>query len=70
MRGAIPPLAKYDYVAWCSVKSQGQFYLYLTLQCMQGQLLEGSFRTLHSHPLPLTLFSCAEDDHAISSAQL
>jgi hypothetical protein len=29
MSGAIPPLPQYAPVAWCAVKAQGQFYLYL-----------------------------------------
>jgi hypothetical protein len=29
MRGAISPLPQYTFMAWCSVKAQGQFYLYL-----------------------------------------
>jgi len=28
---AIPPLPQYAFVAWCSVKAQGQLYLYLVL---------------------------------------
>jgi hypothetical protein len=32
MRGAIPPLPQYAFMAWCSVKkSQGHVYLYLYL---------------------------------------
>jgi hypothetical protein len=33
MRGAIPPLPQYSFMAWCSVKkkAQGQLYLYLYL---------------------------------------
>jgi len=27
---AIPPLSQYAFMGWCSVKSQGQLYLYLT----------------------------------------
>jgi hypothetical protein len=27
MRGAIPPLSQYVFMAWCSVKAQGQLYL-------------------------------------------
>jgi hypothetical protein len=27
MCGAIPPLPQYAFMAWCSVKAQGQFYL-------------------------------------------
>jgi len=27
MRGAIPPLPQYAFMAWCSVKAQGQLYL-------------------------------------------
>jgi len=30
MRGAIPPLLQYTFMARCSVKAQGQLYLYLT----------------------------------------
>jgi len=29
MRGAMPPLPKYAFMAWCSVKAEGQLYLYL-----------------------------------------
>jgi len=31
MRGSIPPLPQYNYMAWCSVKkkAQGQLYIYL-----------------------------------------
>jgi hypothetical protein len=31
MREAIPPLLQYAFMAWCSVKAQGQIYLYLYL---------------------------------------
>jgi hypothetical protein len=30
MRGAISPLPQYAFMAWCSVKAQGQLYIYLT----------------------------------------
>jgi len=30
MRGDIPTLPRYAFMAWCSVKAQGQIYLYLT----------------------------------------
>jgi hypothetical protein len=33
MRGAIPPLLQYAFMAWCSVKTQRHFYSYLTLTC-------------------------------------
>jgi hypothetical protein len=29
MSGAIPPLPQYAFMVWCSVKGQGQVYLYL-----------------------------------------
>jgi hypothetical protein len=29
MSGAIPQLPQYAFMAWCSVKAQGQLYLYL-----------------------------------------
>jgi len=31
MRGAIPPLPQYAFMAWSLVKAQGQLYLYLYL---------------------------------------
>jgi hypothetical protein len=30
MRGVIPRLPRYAFMAWCLVKTQGQLYLYLT----------------------------------------
>jgi hypothetical protein len=32
MRGAIPPLPQYALMMWCSVKAQGQHYLYFNLR--------------------------------------
>jgi hypothetical protein len=32
MSGAIIPLPQYAFMAWCSVKEQGQLYLYLTFE--------------------------------------
>jgi len=29
MSGSIPPLHQYSLMTWCSVKAQGQLYLYL-----------------------------------------
>jgi hypothetical protein len=29
MSGATPPLPQYALMAWCSVKAQGQLYIYL-----------------------------------------
>jgi hypothetical protein len=29
MGGAIPPLPQYALIAWCSVKAQGQLYLFI-----------------------------------------
>jgi hypothetical protein len=34
MSGAIPPLPHYAFMAWCSVKAQGQFFLYLCLRSL------------------------------------
>jgi len=30
MSGAVPPLPQYAFMAWCSVKAQGQLYLKCT----------------------------------------
>jgi hypothetical protein len=49
MRGAIPPLPQYAFMAWCSVKekAQGQLYFYLspftfttTAQCILRDALQ------------------------------
>jgi hypothetical protein len=32
MSGAVPPLAQYAFMAWCSAKAQGQLYLYLLVE--------------------------------------
>jgi len=29
MSGAVGPLPQYAFMAWCSVKAQGQLYLYV-----------------------------------------
>jgi hypothetical protein len=58
----IPPLTQYAFMAWCSVKTQGQIYLYLTLS-----MLALPTKTLHlfenprfaaclANPLDLTFF--------------
>jgi hypothetical protein len=33
MSGAILPLPQYSFMAWCSVKAQGQLYLYIHILC-------------------------------------
>jgi hypothetical protein len=38
MRGALPPLPQYAFMALCSVKAQGQLYLYFTLYPTSQQL--------------------------------
>jgi hypothetical protein len=35
MHGAIPPLPEYAFMAWCSVKGQGQFYLFTLPKILQ-----------------------------------
>jgi hypothetical protein len=37
MKGAMPPIPQYAFMAWCSVKAQGQLYLYLSF-CMDEKL--------------------------------
>jgi len=32
MSGAIPPLLQYAFMAWCSVKAQGEIYLFFYLK--------------------------------------
>jgi hypothetical protein len=33
MSGAIRPLPKYAFMAWCSFKAQGQLYLNIVARC-------------------------------------
>jgi hypothetical protein len=37
MSGAIPTLPQYAFMAWCSVKAQGQLYIYLYLYTPLGR---------------------------------
>jgi hypothetical protein len=36
MRGAIPPLPQFSFMAWCSIKAQGQLCLYLSTVSFPG----------------------------------
>jgi hypothetical protein len=36
MLGALPPLPQYAFLAWCSVKPQGQLYLYRSMKTYGG----------------------------------
>jgi hypothetical protein len=48
MSGAIPPLPQYPFMAWCSVKAQGQLYLYLYVQCITYYVLYRAATALYS----------------------
>jgi hypothetical protein len=37
MRGAVPPLSQYAFMAWCLVKAQGQLYLYFLPKTQAGE---------------------------------
>jgi hypothetical protein len=41
MSGAIPPLSQYAFMAWCSVKAQGQLYL-TTILDFRIRILSGA----------------------------
>jgi hypothetical protein len=55
MSGAVPPLPQYAFVAWCSVKAQGQLYLCLLPERKAGLVGPGhvweddidQLRTMH-----------------------
>jgi hypothetical protein len=56
MREVTPPLPQYAFMAWCSVKAQGQLYLYLVsaMQCdnihayrKKGKVIPVLFLTKH-----------------------
>jgi hypothetical protein len=51
MRGAIPPVPHYDFMAWCSVKAHGRlysFYLYLREFYFKNQAKFNEFLSLIS----------------------
>jgi hypothetical protein len=56
MSGAMPPLPQHAFMAWCSVKAQGQLYLYLTNQKAENLNIIKIHKTLvwkHDTELPL-----------------
>jgi hypothetical protein len=56
MSGAIPPLPQYAFMAWCSVKAQGQLYLLYIMKELTAFLVahEGSEGCLGvNNPFPL-----------------
>jgi hypothetical protein len=46
MRGAIPPLPQYAFMAWCLVKAQGQLYLYLLGEFMLDYMSLGKVKLI------------------------
>jgi hypothetical protein len=40
MHGAIPPLPQYASMAWCSLKAEGQLYLYLKILQIDTELAD------------------------------
>jgi len=44
MRGVIPPLTQYVFMAWCLVKAQGQLYLYHHYETKKTVLLQTHIR--------------------------
>jgi hypothetical protein len=37
MRGAIPPLPQYAFMAWCSVKAQGKLHIFFFYKRLGGK---------------------------------
>jgi len=57
MNGAISPLPQYAFMAWCSVKAQGQLYLYYQFHCIHVLTFKGR----HLNPPPCSIrprFKC------------
>jgi hypothetical protein len=48
MSGAIHPFPQYAFMAWCSVKAQGQLYLYLYSNYRRISLLPTTYKILFS----------------------
>jgi hypothetical protein len=51
MRGAIPPLPQYAFMAWCSVKAQGQLF---TFTCIKHSIFCTSLEEMLSSLASLT----------------
>jgi len=58
MCGAIPPLLQYAFIVWCSVKAQGQLYVYLLSYSLS--LLFSSFLHLYSPSLNIFLLNSSQ----------
>jgi hypothetical protein len=48
MSGAIPLFLQYAFMAWCSVKAQGQLYLYIYQDRGENPTLRSFLISLHS----------------------
>jgi hypothetical protein len=62
MRGAIPPLPQYAFTAWCSVKAQGQLYLYLLqykLDVFRVACIPGGWTQSEARPTPARVWTAA-----------
>jgi hypothetical protein len=46
---AIPPLHQYALMAWCSIKAQGQFYLYLYLTNSEAFICVSRYVQINNH---------------------
>jgi hypothetical protein len=51
MSGAIPPFLQYAFMAWCSVKAQGQLYFLLALIDVSIQHRRKTIAQLHAQKL-------------------
>jgi hypothetical protein len=53
MRGAIAPVPQYAFMAWCTVKIQGQLYLYLHFYCRKitDEFIQNFMSTMHTSSL-------------------
>jgi hypothetical protein len=56
MSGAIPPLPKYAFMAWCLVKAQGQIYVIFTDSIDQIPFCEASSHSA-TEEIPLLLWN-------------
>jgi hypothetical protein len=58
MSGAIPPLSQYAFMAWCLVKTQGQFSFTLRLQEQTASLSSDYPLFLIPHSLDFSSLDC------------
>jgi hypothetical protein len=60
--GAIPPLSQYAFMAWCSVKAQGQLYLFTFYIDVNKYIYVPNMVYLNSDSVVYMVLSCSNQN--------